>query len=233
MRTLTAPDRLALLLPWLNGESLTNTDTRQQLRSFLRSFDEATADTGYLRVIGMAAADGLSLDATALERLRDELRFVLRSGFPLDRSIGPERTERTWEVRQRPVPYRLFLGTVRRREETPSAEPHKNPSSGAKRQHAMPGAYEMHVSGAVSELIPYLVMHLLTAPKAASVGRCPAPAPNNWDERCQQFLIRSGQGHPREFCSEACRVRSHAERLRKAQEAEAARRRSQKRKRRA
>jgi len=229
LRTLTAPDRLALLLPWLNGEPLTDADIRRQLRSFVRSFDEATEDTGYLRVVGMAAAGVLSLDATALQRLRDELRAVIHSGFPHDRSIGPDRIERTWAVRQRPVPYRLLFGTVRVRDE----EPIVKPSRKEKRQREAPGAYELIVSGDMSDLVPYLVMHLLTASKAVAVARCPAPAPNNWDERCRQFLIRSGQGHPREFCSEACRVRSHAERLRKAQEEEALKRRKRQKRRRA
>lgn len=231
MRTLTAPDRLAQLLPWLNGEPLTDADIRQQLHAFLRSFDEATEHTGYLRIVGPVSAR--SVESETLERLRIALKATLQSGFWEDRLVGTDTIERTWEVRMRPHAYQLRFGTVRRRDETPYAEPSQNPSRRAKRQHAAPGAYELVVSGPVSDLVPYLAMHLLTAPGAASIGRCPAPAPNNWDARCHQFLLRTTQGHPREFCSEACRVRSHAERARKKQEVEAAAKRRRQRRRRA
>ena len=218
----TAPDRLALLLPWLNDEPTTDADVRRLLLAFLRSFD-ASEGTGFLRVVGLRAYTSLqALDADKLQRLREGLAGVFRSGFPLDPQPGYEH-ERTWAVRLRPEPYQLLFGTVRVRDE----EPIVKPSRKEKRQREAPGAYELVVSGAVEDLIPYLVMHLLTAPKAVAVGRCPAPSPNNWDARCHRFLLRTTPGHPREFCSEACRVRSHAERVRKAEEAALAARRQQ------
>ena len=70
---------------------------------------------------------------------------------------------------------------------------------------------DLLVDGAIGDLVPFLVMHLLTGPGMVTVSRCRAPAPRNWSERCGRFLVWSGQGRPREFCSGACRVRHHAE----------------------
>ena len=82
-----------------------------------------------------------------------------------------------------------------------------------KRQYLSPGAYMLLVDGDIQDIVPYLVLHLLTGPNMVTLARCPAPEPGNWSERCGRFIVQPRRGRPRVFCSLACRVREHAKQL--------------------
>ncbi|MCC7033840.1 MAG: hypothetical protein IT179_13525 [Acidobacteria bacterium] len=64
--------------------------------------------------------------------------------------------------------------------------------------------------GTLSDLVTWLTLALLTAPGMVVVSRCPAPAPGDWTRRCHRLVVARGQGRPRQYCSVACRVRTHA-----------------------
>lgn len=236
-KPLTAPDRLDLLLDWLNGEPLSVAAVRRQLDSFLESFD-GSVSAGHLRVHAGTAGQGIyeieDVSSETLDAMRERLIDLLRRGFPPNIVVkhGKFVTDQQWGEsfpNIQPFPS-LRFGVLRLPRPVLKLS---RASSDERRTYRAPGAYTLLVEGELADLVPFLVAHLLTASGMAVVARCPAPAPSNWDERCRHFLVRTTGGHPREFCSEACRVRSYAERVRKEQEATRTRRKIRTRKRRA
>ena len=187
--------RLALLVPWVNGDGVPQ--LRLQLAAFLGSFD-GSAGAGHLQVhMGRAAQGGTTprlerardLSEAMLEDVRARVIAVLRTGFPLEPRL---KDVSGGEVEAFPS-LRFGVGRLRAGDRSTA------------------GAYTVVVDGALRDIVPFLVIHLLTTPGMATLTRCPAPTANNWTERCGRFVITHGKGRPRVFCSEACRVRHHAE----------------------
>jgi hypothetical protein len=221
-----APERLALLVPWLNGELRSVAAVHGRLTSFLESFD-GTADAGYVRLYSGEEEPWrpawIDTDRTLLHRqppvidepgwtqedaaeceldaLRMSLLDLLRRGFPLE--VGQEQPVGTWLTDLPSLRFGI------RSAERPVA---KLTAVKAKVRAAYlaPGAYTLVVDGALRDLVPFLVAHLLTAPRMVALMRCPAPAPRNWSERCGRFFIRARRrGRPPDYCSTACRVRNY------------------------
>jgi hypothetical protein len=216
----TAPDRLAWLLPWLNGDRVSLSYAR--LLAFVASFD-GTAEVGYVKAweSGPARKGEPRVDRprrrqpprvarpvslSELEKLRLALVDLLRRGFG---APGQTRPRETWG--QEFPSLRFGVRGAGR----PSPGKLSQVSMGERRAYLSPGAYTLLVDGALVDLVPFLVLHLLTGPGMMTVSRCRAPAPRNWSERCGRFLAWSGRGRPRKFCSGACRVRHQAEALQK------------------
>jgi hypothetical protein len=210
LRKHTASARLALLVPWMNGDSADQPPPaalRRQLGEFLHGFDGSAA-AGYVevrrqrRTLPTFLRKKLTRDAADWEQVRTNLLLALQQGFDgTQLGLLPLPSLR-FAVRstQRKAPGKLSRA-----------------SNGERRAYRAPGAYVLQVDGTIADLVTYLVLHLLTGPDV-TIGRCPAPAPYTKDTRCNRFVVTTGQGRPRVFCSEACRVRNHAEQLQQEQQ---------------
>lgn len=229
---------LAGLLPWLNGDPLSDRALRRRLLAFLRSFDGSPA-AGCLRVYAAAGEAELRgsaplpeevrrrgtpvryepqepVSAQALDELRMRVLDVVRKGFPYDPAHGPAWGARlTWSDGLAASPSRVaqlpsLLFGVRRA----APEAHRLSKAARRRYRSEPGAYEVWVDGELRDLVPYLVMRVLTLPGAASLARCTAPAAGHPREgrRCGRLFVRPAMGRPRIYCSGACKVRAHTER---------------------
>ena len=72
------------------------------------------------------------------------------------------------------------------------------------------------VNGALRDLLPYLLLRVLSSPGLVAVTRCPSPHPAG--RRCDRLVVAgAGRGRPAEFCSDLCRVRAHRAKERIAQ----------------
>jgi hypothetical protein len=216
----TAAQRLGLLVDWLNDFiELYRPDNdldvkrwaaagRAAIGRFLISFD-GSPSAGHVetlrrskdmpRFIRADMPHGLAMDADALQHLQVELNLMLQAGFG-----GPGVSGGSL-----PMPsLRFGVRNLHRGDAKMSGLKRRE-----RRDYAAPGAYVLQVTGTTHDLVLYLVLHLLTAENMAGVlARCDrAPAPNNWQERCNRWFIRTGHGRRREFCSNACRTRHAAE----------------------
>lgn len=217
------PERLELLLPWLNlsrhvGEwgVMPPGLVRRRLKAFLRAFD-GSQDAGYIRQVyeGKREAGGLSFFRDHEEewpeqsereewiegelfKLRSDLVDMLSVGFP-----GPRRTKNRWWD---PEEFEsLWFGVARGR----GAAKVSIMKAKERQDYFASGAYVLLVDGALRDLVRFLVGVLLTQPGMVMIKRCPAPMPNNWKQQCDRFLLGTqGRGRPRMFCSDACRVRA-------------------------
>jgi hypothetical protein len=142
-----------------------------------------------------------------LSLLRVLVRNLLRRGFPPDDTFEDDDDPDPVGVRRSrdPIPLpSLRFGTERLAPQ---------PSSATKeelRAWERGGAYMSVVTGSRSDLVLFLVNHVLTLPGAVSVGRCPAPAAHNRAKRCGRIFVRSATGRPKRFCDDpGCRV-AHA-----------------------
>jgi hypothetical protein len=214
---------LVALLPWLNGDGLSDREVRRRLAVFLRSFDGSAA-AGHLRVYAEAGHVELRggprppaawaehsrhllgyeavprADGRALERVRDRTLALVRRGFRLEdgqpASPGP-RVDNLTSLR------------VGLRRVAPEAQ--RLSRAARQRYRAEPGAYETWVDGELRDLVPYLVARVLTLPGAAALGRCPAPERGQRDGKCcGRLFVMPRTGRPRKFCSGACKVRAFA-----------------------
>jgi hypothetical protein len=211
-KPLTAPARLALLLPWLNGDGLGVVEIRRQLEDFLEAFNMSEG-VGHLRT-QVGQNELRSISAPELDKLRQSLFDLLRRGFLP--TPDEHRASGEWWPWLQPFPS-LQFGAIHRSRQSPGKLSRATKSE--RRAYAAPGAYTQLVVGKLRDLVPFLVLHLLTAPGMAVIARCPAPAPNDRTSRCGRFLVTAGRGRPRKFCSrKACRIRNHAEVVRKQEE---------------
>lgn len=218
----TAADRIKLLLGWLNDEDPSDWPVgkvRSLLKDFVSSFD-GSAGASYVRAVQnpwtrpaymprRPLPEGIPDIATFSEAeqqgiLHEALRDILLRGFPLEPGYEPPASTDLQDLE-------LAFG-IDRRAPLPTA---KTKEQRYWRSH--PGAYVVQVAGDQFELVPFLLMHVLTAVGTVALTRCPAPAPDNWEKRCGRFVVsRKGPGRPPEFCEEtrnACRGRAHAENI--------------------
>jgi hypothetical protein len=221
MPTLTAPQRLDLLLDWLNGAFETHhfeagnpepvaLDTdhaaiRRTLASFLKSFD-GSKDAGH--IVALAATPGVLTDddmakATPEELTDDDLdalgarlQLVLEQGFGV---IGGDAAfpmdSLTFTVRGvgRQKPGKVRTAAAARRVVAGGVV--------AQRAYHAAGAYLLEVTGPTQTLVPFLVAHLLTQPGMVAVKRCKRPG-------CPHFIVTAtaARGRPKVFCSATCRA---------------------------
>jgi hypothetical protein len=202
---LTAPDRLALLVPWLNGaydehvlrisnrpeDTETFTDpllVRRALAAFIGSFD---GSEGAAHVVAEPDDTVEALDDEAIGDLEARLRILLEQGFgenPFDADLAFPASSLRFAVRNAGRQKPAKRGSVVAGGVT------------ALRNYQAPGAYVLRVQGPTLELVPFLLGHLLTAPGMASVKRCGRRG-------CRHFVITATakRGRPQRFCSAACR----------------------------
>lgn len=208
-KPLTAPARLALILPWLLGDPLSHVEIRRRIASFIAESRLAGPDLIWLHVPPRqwrnrrARVAGNPWQPERLERLRSRLLALLTEAVP---PAPPRRARDT----MRALPsLRLTIARTR------APRPAGTLSTDERRTYLGPHAYRMVVDGELDDVVTYCVMRTLTEPGAVALVRCPAPAPGNWSERCGRFLVAGGRGRPREYCSLACRVRHHSEEVHK------------------
>jgi hypothetical protein len=200
-RTRTTAERLETLLPWLNEERWDATEEatarlKTRLSRFLASFD-GSEDAGHVRYVppeDMATLRGRPAWVRAsraawegtegiddYEVLHTVLRDLLGRGFPKYEPIFPD------------IPVQFFVQLT---------------SGLERRGKGQAGSYVWRVSGDPLELVPWLVMHLLTLPGAIQLKRCPAPAPHSRGE-CGAFFVKKRTGRTGTFCTNTCRQRNH------------------------
>jgi hypothetical protein len=207
---LTAPARLRLLLDWLNGRFDEHhfvghnpepvavwTDypaIRRALAAFVGSFD-GTAGTGY--VVAKPDDNVSALDDEAIGELGAMLNILLEQGFgepslqDFDMPLRSLRMQVRGVGRQKPK--------IDRFDVTENGSPMRKGFAKKLRAFHEPGAYVLHVRGPISDLVPFLLAHLLTAPNMVAVNQCQRPG-------CSGLVVQTGQqGPPQKFCSELCR----------------------------
>ena len=192
----TVPGRLQLLLPWLNGDPVGSVELRLRLLGFVASFDGSPAASHIeVRLTRLAArldepqpAPTASL-AEQVEALRLAVRAVLLADDVADARSFPSLQ---FGIRRLPPPPKRSRLTTRERRMSQDA-----------------GAAVLCVEGSLSDLVPFLFMHVLTTSSALALMRCPAPQAGQPTHRCGRWFIqRAGVGRPQEFCSHRCRQRA-------------------------
>jgi hypothetical protein len=203
---LTAPARLALLLPWLNGDRLTFEDIRERVWRFLAPptptdpTRPSLADAGHTSVDLEPALRELygsqrlartipAVSPSLLARLRTELRQAL-------------------DGQKIPLRMRFAIREVRSRASVKLS----TLTAAERRAHLGPGRYFVAVEGSgLRDTLVYVFMRLLTAPGVATLAKCPAPRAKHAAEACGRWFVATGQrrGQPRKFCSDVCRVRKY------------------------
>jgi len=208
---------LGRLLPWLGGDRLPDRELRRRLGALVRAFDGSPAAGGLRAYAAAGEAELLGsrgtwpagyepiapVGARALARLRERVLALVRKGFPYEEGQPPPRGERLEAFPS------LRLGVRRVAPEAPRLS-----RAARRRYRTQTGAYEVWVDGALRDVVPYLVLRVLAGPGAASLARCPAPARGRPEDgrRCGRLFLLPATGRPRQFCSNACKVRAHAER---------------------
>jgi hypothetical protein len=203
-KPLTAPARLRLLLPWLNGkldqdvyrpgdrpeDVATWTDypaVRHAIAEFVGSFD---GSEGAAHVVAEPDDTVEALDDEAIGELEARLRILLEQGFgenPFDAEMAFPATSLRFAVRNAGRQKPAKRGSV------------IDGGVTALRNYRASGAYVLRVQGPTVELVPFLLGHLLTAPNMTSVKRCER-------QGCAHFVTETGEpGPPPRFCSAACR----------------------------
>lgn len=201
--SVTASDKLNLLLPWLNGALDTDyAAVRRAIAAFVRSFD-GSAEAGHLEVVTdprpahLKKTTGPTDDE--LDDLGATLQILLAQGFG-DQTLADlafpgaslrfavrssSRVKPKWHI-NRGTGKKVVMGGAK-----------------ALRDYHAAGAYVLQVHGPMTELVPFLIAHLLTQPGMVAVRRCPAPG-------CQHFLVTAAaaRGRPQIFCSGSCRLRA-------------------------
>jgi hypothetical protein len=212
---LTAPARLTLLLPWLNGDlddgrSSDFLAIRHAIAEFLRSFDGSAA-AGHLEVIDDPApphvrrlsGQGGEPTDEELDDLGARLRILLAQGFG-DGLLGDVSAASGTSIDMPDL--RISVRNTGRR------KPAKRGSIivggvTAQRDYRRPGAYVLQVRGPLIQLVPFLAAHLLSAPDMLAVKRCERSG-------CEHFVVEAtaARGRPRQFCSKSCRERNAEQR---------------------
>lgn len=196
--SLTAPGRLGLLLPWLNGDRVGALELKVRLIGFVGSFDGSAAagfvDVRLERLVARLDEPKPEPAGTLVEQL-ETLRLILLAVLQADDMA---------EVRSFPS---LRFGV--RRVRPPAKRSKLKPRERQAYQDA--GAAVLRVEGSLMDLVPFLLMHLLTAPDMMTVARCPAPQAGHWRDQCGRWFVQqvTGPGRPRDYCSDNCRVRAN------------------------
>jgi len=198
----TAPDRLGLLLPWLNGDRLSKREILSRVTQFVSS------PVGG-ELIGFQAVQAEQMAAGGISDL--QLARIRRDLLTLLEDVAAPKAGRT-----RRWPSRLWrLSSLRF---TAASSGRKDVKLSAlntqeRRAYLGPGAYLMWVSGRLRDVLVYTMMRTLTEPGAVSLARCPAPSLNDRSRPCGGWLIAIGarRGRPGTYCSDACRVRTWKE----------------------
>lgn len=212
---ITAPGRLALLLPWLNGEFeehvwgpnplyrqprygageapedlAIKTDfpaIRRDLKDFIRSFD-GTAGAGFVITAAEDVAAVDALDDEVIGDLGVLLNIMLQQGFGEPSLQEPHMAAPVSSLRLR------ICGMGRQRP--------RGIAQGtiqARRRYREAGAYALRISGGIMDLVPALLGLLLTAADMVVVKKCRRP-------RCERYIVETAaRGARRQFCSGSCR----------------------------
>jgi hypothetical protein len=184
---ITAPDRLRLLLSWVNNDPVGPLQVQLGLAGFVSSFDGSAA-AGFVdaRERFVARLDEPQPEPTGtLAEQYETLRLILREVLQADAAPRSFPSLRFGVHRVRPPTKRSKL----------------KPRERQAYQDA--GAAVLRVEGSLMDLVPFLLMHLLMAPDMMTVARCPAPQAGRW------FVQVAGRGRPRDYCTDACRVRAN------------------------
>ena len=213
-----APDRFRLLLDWINDDDwiaddvhdrVSRKEVRDRIRTFIESFD-GSEQAGFLRAelfrssrpsfIPTRGAHEQPIDEREeLTELHFLLEDLLKRGFPPEPGYEPAAWSELVGLSslaygmKREAPIRFGKGAKDR-----------------KWWKGRPGACVSVIAGNRSDLVQFLVMHLLRLPGGVTLARCAAPAPNAPTRRCGRFVLTAGRGRPREFCvGNACKKRHH------------------------
>lgn len=227
-KSLTAPERLSLLLPWLNGDldehfyegrnpepvavQADYPAIRRAIAEFVGSFN-GTAEAAHLEVVDDPEPAGFDAfpppTDDELDDLEASLRILVEQGFDgpgggaTVKFKGGEFTTLPAPIFLPATSLRFAVRNVGRQKPTKRGSIAPGRVAGgvtALRNYRAAGAYVLQVMGPMLELVPYLVAHLLTAPNMASVKRCER-------QGCTHFVITATakRGRPQRFCSAACR----------------------------
>jgi hypothetical protein len=205
-KTVTGPERLGWILGWVNGES---TDGRGDVRRFVRSFD-GSPEVGYVEVpeetelpefIREVMPRPSPTTDEQLDDLRVQLQLLLEQGFGVEGVSGLASAAG--------ASLRFAVRSAGREKprwtQTKGGNRTRVGGDVAWKRYQGAGAYVMRVYGDLVDVVPFLVMHLLTQPDMILVQRCPV---------CEKFMARNpgARGRPRETCSEVCWMRRYADR---------------------
>lgn len=232
----TASSRLHLLLDWINGveSEPSPTQVRLMLTRFVKSFD-GSESVGFVRAYRgerepwvpaflFEESRTKSRGATYETRRRDAddpsgehelwtLRLVLRELLSRGFAASPHASDDDSLTQLHAQPFTPWVQAV------PSlrfgvAGGHRKPLATNRqslkpadiRAYEAPGAFQLLVDGALGDLVPFLVSHLLTLPRMVLLRRCPAPKLKPLDsERCGNFLVSiTGPGRPQIVCHPRC-----------------------------
>ena len=177
---MTAPDRLAPLMPWINGDHVTDAQIRRSLLRFLKGFPgqrlKLQTDAGMW--------DAYTGSADELNATREKIITLLDAALPSRDGDRRGTEDITFEDCVPPLA-------------CPSL-----------RFGVWPDTSDLLVDGDLHDLVPFLVLHLITL-RQVEIARCDAPFPNNWARHCGRFYVWLGRGRPKMFCSDACKTRQH------------------------
>jgi hypothetical protein len=188
---MTAPERLALLLPLANGDDLAPKEVRRRLLAFLNRF-EATGLRLQMDARMLDANDAPDAELKAVQR---KVEMLFATGF---RFVGPR-----WRGFEDTGPDDIRLPLT-----FPSLRFGAFGAAPGKRRDR--GRFTLWVDGnRRRDLVPFLAMWLLTTGGIAT-SRCPAPQAEHWDRQCNRFLLWSGRGRPPKVCSPKCADRVKA-----------------------
>lgn len=196
---MTTPERLAQLLPLANGDPLSEADLRRRVFRFLQGFEAS----GLRLPSGeqeLWDADGAT--AAELAAVQRKVQMVFATGFMFDAPRGRGTENDGPDDVRLPLTFPSLRFAAFR------------PPRGQRSRFAF-----IVEGGRLRDLVPFLAMWLLTT-AAITVSRCSAPRYRAWKERCNRFLIWSGQGRPPEVCTRKCAARVKAKRVNEQQRRE-------------
>jgi hypothetical protein len=184
----SATGRLGLLLPWVSGNTMPNIELRLRLAAFVDSFDGSEAASCIEVRVGPREPDR-EVKTTLSEQL-DTLRLIVR-----DVLQGNVRKFQSLQFSQRAARRPESRGKLTARQ---------------RKIYDAAGGRVLRVEGPLMELVPFLVMHLMTAPGMMALSRCTAPKAYAGDDECGNWFVQKAgrAGRPRAHCSDRCKVRA-------------------------
>lgn len=177
----TTLERLAQLMPWVNGDALSVTEQRQRLFQFLQGF--SVAGICLPRDVGMWEVDRAT--PTELDATQHKLQKLFASAFWFARGHDARGTENiTWDDVELPMSFPSLRFAAKRIEHDKQWQ----------------ARYALMVSaGRLRDLVPYLVLQVLTVEKVPVI-RCRAPRERDYASRCDRLFIWTKNGRPPEVC---------------------------------